>query len=85
MKNSGVSFLWVARGGTPQIKEACGGEGVVVSWCDQLKGRLVGFGPIADGIPPRKGFFGVFHSLLVSYFGTKFQIPRLLWRPGRLG
>ncbi|PSR95036.1 UDP-glycosyltransferase [Actinidia chinensis var. chinensis] len=37
VKNSGVRFLWVACGEASQIKEACGGEGVVVPWCDQLK------------------------------------------------
>ncbi|XP_057472577.1 UDP-glycosyltransferase 87A2-like [Actinidia eriantha] len=37
VKNSGVRFLWVARDEASRIKEACGGEGVVVPWCDQLK------------------------------------------------
>ncbi|XP_057488053.1 UDP-glycosyltransferase 87A1-like [Actinidia eriantha] len=38
VKNSGVRFLWVARGEASRIKELCGSdEGVVVPWCDQLK------------------------------------------------
>ncbi|KAL1205223.1 UDP-glycosyltransferase 87A1 [Cardamine amara subsp. amara] len=38
VKESGVRFLWVARGGEEKMKEALEGSfGVVVSWCDQLR------------------------------------------------
>ncbi|XP_057475018.1 UDP-glycosyltransferase 87A1-like [Actinidia eriantha] len=38
VKNSGVRFLWVARGEASRIKELCGSDGgVVLPWCDQLK------------------------------------------------
>ncbi|CAN8247465.1 unnamed protein product [Cochlearia groenlandica] len=38
VKESGVRFLWVARGGESKMKEALkGSSGVVVSWCDQLR------------------------------------------------
>ncbi|CAK7330431.1 unnamed protein product [Dovyalis caffra] len=34
---SGVRFLWVARGETERLNEVCGGKGLVVRWCDQLR------------------------------------------------
>ncbi|XP_071720714.1 UDP-glycosyltransferase 87A1-like [Rutidosis leptorrhynchoides] len=34
---SGVNFLWVARGETSRLKEFCAEKGMVVEWCDQLK------------------------------------------------
>ncbi|KAF9598171.1 hypothetical protein IFM89_025788 [Coptis chinensis] len=34
---SGVRCLWVARGDTSHIQEACGEKGLVLPWCDQLK------------------------------------------------
>ncbi|XP_059659838.1 UDP-glycosyltransferase 87A2-like [Cornus florida] len=37
VRDSGVSFLWVARGEVSQLKEGCGDKGLVVPWCDQLK------------------------------------------------
>ncbi|EOA27083.1 hypothetical protein CARUB_v10023179mg [Capsella rubella] len=38
VRESGVRFLWVARGGELKLKEAFeGSSGVVVSWCDQLR------------------------------------------------
>ncbi|KAG2327575.1 hypothetical protein Bca52824_010303 [Brassica carinata] len=38
VRESGVRFLWVARGGESKLKEALeGSSGVVVSWCDQLR------------------------------------------------
>ncbi|KAI3526501.1 hypothetical protein L1887_05757 [Cichorium endivia] len=37
LTQSGVSFLWVARGETSHLKETCGGKGMVVEWCDQLR------------------------------------------------
>jgi hypothetical protein len=38
LRESGVRFLWVARGGELKLKEALEGSlGVVVSWCDQLR------------------------------------------------
>ncbi|XP_048630584.1 UDP-glycosyltransferase 87A1-like [Brassica napus] len=38
VRESGISFLWVARGGESKLKEALeGSPGVVVSWCDQLR------------------------------------------------
>uniref|UniRef100_A0A1J3JZ60 UDP-glycosyltransferase 87A2 n=1 Tax=Noccaea caerulescens TaxID=107243 RepID=A0A1J3JZ60_NOCCA len=38
VKQSGVRFLWVARGGESKLKEALeGSSGDVVSWCDQLR------------------------------------------------
>ncbi|XP_020884862.1 UDP-glycosyltransferase 87A2 isoform X2 [Arabidopsis lyrata subsp. lyrata] len=38
VRESGVRFLWVARGGESKLKETLeGSSGVVVSWCDQLR------------------------------------------------
>ncbi|KAL5715906.1 7-deoxyloganetin glucosyltransferase [Ranunculus cassubicifolius] len=37
IRESGVRYLWVARGDTSQIQEDCGEMGLVVPWCDQLK------------------------------------------------
>ncbi|KAF3560316.1 hypothetical protein F2Q69_00011881 [Brassica cretica] len=38
VRETGVRFLWVARGGELKLKEALeGSSGVVVSWCDQLR------------------------------------------------
>ncbi|MFS7950781.1 putative indole-3-acetate beta-glucosyltransferase [Helianthus anomalus] len=37
LTQSGVNFLWVARGETSHLKEICGENGMVVEWCDQLK------------------------------------------------
>jgi UDP:flavonoid glycosyltransferase YjiC (YdhE family) len=37
LRDSGVRFLWVARGETARLKEACGDMGFVVPWCDQLR------------------------------------------------
>ncbi|KAF8397212.1 hypothetical protein HHK36_016120 [Tetracentron sinense] len=34
---SGVRYLWVARGETSHLQEACGEMGLVVPWCDQLR------------------------------------------------
>ncbi|PQM41084.1 hypothetical protein Pyn_02026 [Prunus yedoensis var. nudiflora] len=35
--DSGVRFIWVARGETSRLKEVCGDMGLVVPWCDQLR------------------------------------------------
>lgn len=38
LHDSGVRFLWVARGeSSSQLKEKCGGMGLVLPWCEQLK------------------------------------------------
>nr|UXB92751.1 glycosyltransferase [Helleborus thibetanus] len=37
IRRSGVRYLWVAREGAARIQEACGENGLVVPWCDQLK------------------------------------------------
>ncbi|KAL1205222.1 UDP-glycosyltransferase 87A2 [Cardamine amara subsp. amara] len=38
VRESGVRFLWVARGGESKLKKVLeGSSGVVVSWCDQLR------------------------------------------------
>ncbi|ESQ51536.1 hypothetical protein EUTSA_v10016641mg [Eutrema salsugineum] len=38
VRESGVRFIWVARGSEKKMKEALkGSSGVVVSWCDQLR------------------------------------------------
>ncbi|KAF5175040.1 Udp-glycosyltransferase 87a1 [Thalictrum thalictroides] len=37
-RESGVRYFLVARGDTKQVQEACGEMGLVVPWCDQLKG-----------------------------------------------
>ena len=34
LRNSGVGYLWVARGEALRLKENCGGKGIVVPWCD---------------------------------------------------
>jgi UDP:flavonoid glycosyltransferase YjiC (YdhE family) len=37
LRDSGVRFLWVARGEACRLKEVCGDKGLVVPWCDQLR------------------------------------------------
>ncbi|XP_076944561.1 UDP-glycosyltransferase 87A1-like [Bidens hawaiensis] len=37
LTQSGVNFLWVARGETPHLKKICGENGMVVEWCEQLR------------------------------------------------
>ncbi|KAK6163689.1 hypothetical protein DH2020_000553 [Rehmannia glutinosa] len=37
LRDSGVRFLWVARGEATRLQEKCGDVGRVVSWCEQLK------------------------------------------------
>lgn len=37
VKNSGVRFLWVARGDASRLKDGVGDMGLVVPWCDQLR------------------------------------------------
>ncbi|CAM8940252.1 unnamed protein product [Rhodiola kirilowii] len=39
LMQSGVKFMWVARGDAPSLREICckEGDGLVVSWCDQLR------------------------------------------------
>lgn len=37
LRESGVRFLWVARGEATRLQERCGDVGRVVPWCQQLK------------------------------------------------
>ncbi|PIN26197.1 UDP-glucuronosyl and UDP-glucosyl transferase [Handroanthus impetiginosus] len=37
LRESGVRFLWVARGEATRLQEKCGDLGRVVPWCEQLK------------------------------------------------
>ncbi|PWA54836.1 UDP-glucuronosyl/UDP-glucosyltransferase [Artemisia annua] len=37
LTESGINFLWVARGETSHLKDKCGENGMVVEWCDQLR------------------------------------------------
>ncbi|KAM1653467.1 hypothetical protein ACFX15_005676 [Malus domestica] len=37
LRMSGVRFIWVARGETDRLKDACGDMGLVVPWCEQLR------------------------------------------------
>ncbi|KAG8387291.1 hypothetical protein BUALT_Bualt02G0006100 [Buddleja alternifolia] len=37
LHESGVKFLWVARGEAERLQEKCGDAGKVVRWCEQLK------------------------------------------------
>ncbi|PQM41087.1 UDP-glycosyltransferase 87A1-like isoform X1 [Prunus yedoensis var. nudiflora] len=38
LRNSGIRYLWVARGEASRLKESCNDEmGLVVPWCEQLK------------------------------------------------
>ncbi|XP_047318939.1 UDP-glycosyltransferase 87A2-like [Impatiens glandulifera] len=37
IRDSGVPFLWVARGEGDKIRKGCGDKGLVVPWCDQLR------------------------------------------------
>ncbi|KAF7816165.1 UDP-glycosyltransferase 87A1-like isoform X1 [Senna tora] len=48
LRESGVRFLWVARGSeASRLKEICGNMGLVLGWCDQLRvlrhGAIGGF------------------------------------------
>lgn len=36
LNQSGVNFLWVARGETSRLSKDCVSNGLVVEWCDQL-------------------------------------------------
>ncbi|XP_004294772.1 PREDICTED: UDP-glycosyltransferase 87A1-like [Fragaria vesca subsp. vesca] len=37
LRDSGIRFIWVARGESSRLKERCGDMGLVVPWCEQLK------------------------------------------------
>ncbi|RWW09046.1 hypothetical protein GW17_00027481 [Ensete ventricosum] len=37
LRASETKFLWVCRGDSPRMQEACGKSGIVVPWCDQLR------------------------------------------------
>ncbi|TKY56526.1 UDP-glycosyltransferase 87A1 [Spatholobus suberectus] len=37
LQESGIRFLWVARGEASRLKEICGNNGLVVTWCEQLR------------------------------------------------
>ncbi|KAB5520610.1 hypothetical protein DKX38_024929 [Salix brachista] len=37
LSESGVRFLWVARGETERLSKVCGGKGLMARWCDQLR------------------------------------------------
>ncbi|EOY34600.1 hypothetical protein QUC31_018373 [Theobroma cacao] len=37
LQDSGVPYVWVARGETSRLRDSCDGMGLVVPWCDQLK------------------------------------------------
>ncbi|KOM47371.1 hypothetical protein LR48_Vigan07g107500 [Vigna angularis] len=37
LNSSNVCYLWVARADASWLKDKCGGKGMVVPWCDQLK------------------------------------------------
>lgn len=37
LRDSGIKFLWVARGETCRLKEICGDIGLIVPWCHQLR------------------------------------------------
>jgi len=37
LNNSEIRYLYVARGETSRLKDKCGGKGMVIPWCDQLK------------------------------------------------
>ncbi|WVY92021.1 hypothetical protein V8G54_037535 [Vigna mungo] len=37
LRESGIRFLWVARGEASRLKQICGDNGLVVTWCDQLR------------------------------------------------
>ncbi|KAM1341474.1 hypothetical protein ACFX2F_005920 [Malus domestica] len=37
LRLSRVRFIWVARGETDRLKNACGDMGLVVPWCEQLR------------------------------------------------
>ncbi|CAK9168473.1 unnamed protein product [Ilex paraguariensis] len=37
LHDSGVRYLWVARGDASRLNERCGDLGMIVPWCDQLK------------------------------------------------
>ncbi|KAL8248215.1 hypothetical protein R6Q59_005083 [Mikania micrantha] len=37
LTQSGVNFLWVARGEISHVRDICGDKGLVLEWCDQLR------------------------------------------------
>ncbi|KAJ4840483.1 hypothetical protein Tsubulata_000401 [Turnera subulata] len=37
LRESGVRYLWVARGQASRLKESAGDRGLVLEWCDQLR------------------------------------------------
>ncbi|KAF8397207.1 hypothetical protein HHK36_016115 [Tetracentron sinense] len=37
LRSNGVPYLWVERGESSRLQEACGEMGLVVPWCDQLR------------------------------------------------
>ncbi|KAI4315929.1 hypothetical protein L6164_023957 [Bauhinia variegata] len=37
LRDSGVRFLWVARGEASRLKQLCGNKGLILEWCDQIR------------------------------------------------
>ncbi|KAI4315928.1 hypothetical protein L6164_023956 [Bauhinia variegata] len=37
LRDSGVRFLWVARGEASRLKQLCGNKGLILEWCDQMR------------------------------------------------
>ncbi|CAK8537857.1 unnamed protein product [Lathyrus sativus] len=37
LNNTGIRYLYVARGETSRLKDKCGDKGMAIPWCDQLR------------------------------------------------
>ncbi|KFK34733.1 hypothetical protein AALP_AA5G185900 [Arabis alpina] len=74
VRESGVRFLWVARGGELKLKKALeGSSGVVVSWCDQLR---VLCHPAIGGFWTHSGFNSTMEGI---YSGVAMLVFPLFW------
>ncbi|KAA8543415.1 hypothetical protein F0562_021090 [Nyssa sinensis] len=90
VKDSGVTFFWVARAEASRIKEGCGDNGLVVPWCDQLKvlchSSVGGFWSHCGWNSTKEGIFGGVPMLGLPIFWDQMPNSKLIvedWKIGR--
>ncbi|OMO82904.1 UDP-glucuronosyl/UDP-glucosyltransferase [Corchorus capsularis] len=89
LKNSGVRFLWVVRDETCRMKEACGDQGFVVPWCDQLRvlchSSVGGFWSHCGWNSTREGIFGGVPFLTFPLVGDQKMNSKLIVEDWKIG
>ncbi|KAK9159181.1 hypothetical protein Scep_005755 [Stephania cephalantha] len=87
---SGVPFLWVARGDAERVQKACGEKGLVVPWCDQLRvlchGSVGGFWTHCGWNSTLEGVFAGVPMLTFPIFYDQIPDRKLIvdeWKIGR--